>query len=119
MLRFSAGYNADDLAIYEIKQVRKCRPTHHREGVQASCLVDDAITEDLSEDSPRGYACDWGFPTQSLTREKMHVGLHVECLLLLSDFIQNLNVLTTFSVTLISNFMLFSGSRGNAERLTW
>jgi hypothetical protein len=39
----------------------------------------------------------WGLPTQSFPRSGSHVGLHVNCSLLLSDFYRNWNVFITFS----------------------
>jgi hypothetical protein len=49
------------------------------------------------EDSACGCVAGWGFPTQLLLHIEIHVDLHIECLLLLSDFNNNLFVLTNFS----------------------
>lgn len=46
------------------------------------------------------------FPNQSLPHAEMHIDLHVNCHLLLSDFNQNLNVSTAFSgSSRVSNLM--------------
>lgn len=41
----------------------------------------------------------WGFPTYSLARTKTRTGLHIKCIILLSDLIQNWNMSTNCSGT--------------------
>jgi hypothetical protein len=48
---------------------------------------------------PCGCATGQGLPTQSLPHKETHVHLHVNCLLLLSDFNQNWNHLQNYPVS--------------------
>jgi hypothetical protein len=88
-------------------------------GLPAPIWMDNFITEDSSV-WLRGWleihqvtmvTC--GFPAQSETRAETHVGLHVKCQLLLTNFNQNCRMSTNFSENLSYQNSLkkpFSGS---------
>jgi hypothetical protein len=73
--------------------------------IKVVCVVEDSPRNDGNQDDHsnegnHGNQSTLGIPALSLERREMHVGLHVKCMLLLSDFDQTWNVSTDFSKTL-------------------